>query len=37
MNFLFHPEAEAEFPAAIDWYEERATGLGADFAAEAAA
>ncbi len=34
MNFLFHPEAEAEFLAAIDWYEARATGLGADFAAE---
>lgn len=34
MNFLFHPEAEAEFLAAIDWYEERSMGLGADFAAE---
>ena len=34
MNFLFHPEAETEFLAAIDWYEERASGLGADFAVE---
>lgn len=34
MNFLFHPEAEAEFLAAIDWYEERSASLGADFAAE---
>lgn len=34
MRFLFHPEAEAEFLAAIDWYEERTVGLGADFAAE---
>ena len=34
MKFLFHPEAETEFLAAIDWYEERTTGLGADFAAE---
>lgn len=34
MKFLFHPEAEAEFLAAIDWYEERSLGLGARFAAE---
>lgn len=34
MKFLFHPEAETEFLAAIDWYEERTTGLGTDFAAE---
>ncbi|MDZ4255002.1 MAG: type II toxin-antitoxin system RelE/ParE family toxin [Sulfuritalea sp.] len=34
MSFLFHPEAEAEFLAAVDWYEERAAGLGGDFAAE---
>lgn len=34
MSFLFHPEAEAEFLAAVDWYEERSAGLGADFAAE---
>jgi plasmid stabilization system protein ParE len=34
MKFLFHPEAETEFLAAIDWYEERTAGLGADFAGE---
>ena len=34
MNVLFHPEAESEFLAAIDWYEERSVGLGADFATE---
>jgi hypothetical protein len=34
MNFLFHPEAETEFLTAIDWYEKRASGLGADFAVE---
>ncbi len=34
MSFLFHPEAETEFLAAIDWYEECSAGLGADFAAE---
>ena len=34
MNLLFHPEAETEFLAAIDWYEERSVGLGTDFAAE---
>lgn len=34
MRFLFHPEAETEFFAAIDWYEARSTGLGVDFAAE---
>jgi plasmid stabilization system protein ParE len=34
MKFLFHPEAEAEFLAAVDWYEERSAGLGAGFAAE---
>jgi toxin ParE1/3/4 len=34
MNLLFNPEAETEFLAAIDWYEERSSGLGADFAAE---
>jgi hypothetical protein len=34
MNFRFHPEAETEFVAAIDWYEARSAGLGADFAAE---
>lgn len=34
MSFSFHPEAEAEFEAAVAWYEERGTGLGLDFAAE---
>lgn len=34
MSFSFHPEAAAEFAAAIDWYEERANGLGLDLAAE---
>lgn len=34
MSFSFHPEAEAEFRAAIEWYEERATGLGLDLASE---
>lgn len=34
MSFSFHPEAEGEFRAAIDWYEERATGLGLDLATE---
>jgi plasmid stabilization system protein ParE len=34
MNLLFHPEAEAELNAAIDWYEERQPGLGLDLAAE---
>lgn len=34
MKYAFHPEAEAEFLAAIDWYEERTAGLGADFAGE---
>lgn len=34
MSFRFHPEAEAEFLAAIDWYEARSSGLGEDFAAE---
>ncbi len=34
MSFLFHPEAETEFLAAVDWYEDRSAGLGADFATE---
>ena len=34
MSFSFHPEAAAEFAAAIDWYEERSNGLGLDLAAE---
>ena len=34
MNIEFHPEAAEEFEAAVDWYEERETGLGLDVAAE---
>jgi plasmid stabilization system protein ParE len=34
MNYFFHPEAEAEFIAAIDYYEEKQSGLGYDFARE---
>ena len=34
MNYAFHPEAEAEFLAAIDYYEDRDPGLGLDFAIE---
>jgi len=34
MNFSFHPEAEAEFFAAIDFYEKRELALGKAFAIE---
>ncbi|MFK5881035.1 MAG: type II toxin-antitoxin system RelE/ParE family toxin [Sulfurospirillum sp.] len=34
MNYLFHPEAEKEFNATIDYYEECKTGLGLEFANE---
>ena len=34
MNFSFHPEAAAEFLAAIDHYEAREVGLGQDFSIE---
>ena len=34
MTFSFHPEAEAEFNKAIDYYEEIESGLGFDFAIE---
>ena len=34
MNFAFHPEAEAEFNEAIEYYEEMEPGLGYDFALE---
>ncbi|RLE28093.1 MAG: type II toxin-antitoxin system RelE/ParE family toxin [Acidobacteria bacterium] len=34
MTFSFHPEAEAEFNQAIDYYEEIDPGLGWDFAVE---
>ena len=34
MKYSFHPEAEAEFVQAIDYYEECGAGLGYDFAVE---
>ncbi len=34
MTFGFHPEAEIEFIAAVDYYEESQPGLGLDFARE---
>lgn len=34
MTYSFHPEAEAEFNGAIDYYEAREAGLGYDFALE---
>ena len=34
MNYFFHPEADAEFTGAIDYYEAREVGLGYDFALE---
>ena len=34
MNFEFHPEADAEFFQAIDYYEECEDGLGYDFSIE---
>nr|VFJ43678.1 MAG: hypothetical protein BECKDK2373B_GA0170837_100622 [Candidatus Kentron sp. DK] len=34
MNFVFHPEAEEELDAAIEYYEEREPGLGHDLAVE---
>ncbi len=34
MIFIFHPEAEAEFIASIDYYEDREVGLGYDFSTE---
>jgi hypothetical protein len=34
VNYAFHPEAEAEFFAAMDYYEDREPGLGFDFAME---
>lgn len=34
MTFSFHPDAEEEFLAAIDYYEEREAGLGHDFSIE---
>jgi plasmid stabilization system protein ParE len=34
MKYAFHPEAEAEFLHAIDYYEKCEPGLGYDFALE---
>ena len=34
MKYSFHPEAEAEFVQAIDYYEDCEAGLGYDFAVE---
>lgn len=34
MTFSFHPDAEAEFYEAIDYYERCETGLGYDFSVE---
>lgn len=34
MKYSFHPEAEIEFIEAIEYYEERESGLGYDFAIE---
>ncbi len=34
MTFSFHPEAEEEFRAAIEYYELREAGLGYDFSVE---
>jgi len=34
MTFSFHPDAEAEFYGAIDYYERCETGLGYDFSVE---
>ncbi len=34
MKYSFHPEAEAEFNQAIEYYENFEEGLGYDFAVE---
>ena len=34
MTYSFHPEAELEFLLAIDFYEDKESGLGRDFALE---
>jgi hypothetical protein len=34
MRFHFHPEAAAEFDKAVEYYEQRQSGLGLEFAAE---
>jgi len=35
MRFHFHPEAAAEFDKAVEYYEQRQSGLGLEFAASA--
>lgn len=37
MNYQFHPEAEAEFADAVNYYDGADQGLGDDLAAEVAA
>ena len=34
MKFTFHPNAKAEFDNSIDYYENRKSGLGREFADE---
>lgn len=34
MKFDFHPQAEAEFDAAVQYYEDRSAGLGLELAEE---
>lgn len=34
MRLVIHPEAQAEIVEAVDWYEQRALGLGEDLFAE---
>ena len=34
MTYTFHPEAEEEFQAAVEYYEGCSEGLGLNFAAE---
>jgi len=34
LNVRFHPDAQAEFDDAIDFYEEREIGLGVEFASD---
>jgi hypothetical protein len=34
MKFYFHPDAEAEFAKAVEYYEQSKVGLGMDFAEE---
>jgi len=34
MKFYFHPDADAEFDKAVEYYEQRQSGLGFEFAEE---